>query len=381
MSTSLPVELPAIRLLPGAAPALLSTLATESAWCRAAIICSPRFAETTEAKAIAGAFPGDARVFAVVASHAPISAVEDAVQAVSPYGPDVLISLGGGSAHDTTKGLAVLLAMGGPLLRHCLSYVPPDDLQHRALSGPKLPIVTVPTTLAGSEANGAAGFTPIEEPRKRVLSDRSITPQAVLIDSALLRSTPRDIMHGSAMNALNHCVEGLASRRRNLLAQSLLSTALLELSFASQDLDSAADAQWERLGTASALAGLGLTGSWLGLGHALGHVIGARYRVPHGYCHAVLAGAAVRFNASVAGDRHADAAGLLGLAPSSEALAQWLDDRAASWNLPRRLRDLGARETDLPALAEMAWRDHDTYYNARRVESPRQVLALLQESF
>lgn len=381
MNGPLPVELPAIRLLSGAAPDLLGALSAEWRWNRAVIVCSRRFAETTEVKAIAEAFPGDARMLAVVAPHAPIPTVEEAAEAVLSYEPDVLISVGGGSAHDTTKGLAVLLAAGGPLLRHCLTYIPPDDLQHRIVPGAKLPIVTIPTTLAGSEANGAAGFTPSEEPRKRVLSDRSITPQAVLIDPTMLRSTPRDVMHGSAMNALNHCVEGLASRRRNLLAQSLLSTALVELSYASESLDTAADAQWERLGMASALAGLGLSGSWLGLAHALGHVIGARYRVPHGYCHAVLAGAVVRFNAPVAGDRHADAAGLLGLAPSSEALARWLDNRTAAWNLPARLRDLGLKKEDLTDLAEMAWRDHDTFYNARRVESPRQILDLLQETF
>src|SRR5690606_20769333 len=101
---------------------------------------------------------------------------------------------------------------------------------------------------------------------------------------------------------------------------------------------------------ASVLTGAVMSSTWLGIAHAVGHVLGATYGVPHGACHAVMAGACIRFNAGVAGAAHARAAATLGLAGGSDALADWMDSRAERWGLPRRLSDLGVRPEDLPDL-------------------------------
>lgn len=298
------------------------------------------------------------------------------------FEPDVIVSAGGGSSHDLAKGVAVLLARGGALLDHCLSFDPPDDLRPQPLPGPKVPIVTIPTTLSGAEANGAAGYATATG--KRVLADPSLTPAAVLVDGALAAGTPRQVYLGSVMNALNHCVEGLASRRSSLFTTAMFRAGLAELARSGDDLvgeDGAlSPAACERAGVASALVGLALPSSWLGLAHAIGHVIGGSYGVAHGACHAVIAPAVVRFNGGdpAAGAAHGEAARTLGLEPSSEALAQWLRARADAWGLPATLRDLEVPPDDVPAIADGAWHDHDSFYNPRRLRGPEEIADVLR---
>ncbi len=373
-----PVELPEIDIVTGDWQASLAATVDRIGAHRVAVVCGPGFERSVGMRDRLADLPVEAvRLWSSVVPHAPLGAVESLAAEVGEWRPDLVVSGGGGSAHDTTKGMVAVLAAGGRLLDRCLVYRPPDAPVMPALPATPLPVVTIPTTFAGSEANGAAGFTDEAEHRKRVVASRSLTPRAVLVDGAALATTPTDILRGSAMNAINHCVEGLASRRRHIVSEALLAKALGELAAASDALGPDRPDALTRASVASAVAGIGLTGSWLGLAHAIGHVVGARTGVPHGWCHAVLAGPIVRFNAAVRPEGHEIAASVLGVGRSSEQLAEWLDALASRWQLPRRLRDLGVTESDVPHLAEAAWRDHDTFYNPRSVTGPDELADLL----
>ena len=48
-------------------------------------------------------------VFAGVIPHAPVEMLQETVQAAAACQPQALISVGGGSSHDTAKGMATLL--------------------------------------------------------------------------------------------------------------------------------------------------------------------------------------------------------------------------------------------------------------------------------
>jgi|GEM_PF-4465870 alcohol dehydrogenase len=374
------IELPRISILTGSAPELLGDLCASRGWERVAIICGRTFSlETGLPDRLSKVARGDVMIWDRGEPHAPVDSVGAAAEAVSEFRPDVLVSAGGGSSHDLTKGIATIVALGGQLLDHCLEYYPPDDLRPHPLPGPKIPIVTIPSTLSGSEANGAGGFA--VEGRKRVLADPSLTPTAVLIDHEVLASTPREIFLGSVTNAIDHCVEGLVSRRSDLVTSGLLGSALPELAEAGTLVATQpAPDVFERLGVASAVTGIALPGCWLGLAHAIGHVIGASSAAPHGACHAVVAGTVVRFNAEeddiAAAYRRTSS--LLGLEADPEALADWLDSLAGAWDLPASLLDLGIAESELPSLAVDIWRDHDTFHNPRRPADPTEVEEVLR---
>ena len=65
-------------------------------------------------------------VYAGVAPHAPVETVEEGVAMAKEVQPDIFISVGGGSTHDTTKAIATLLAEGGDLRDYAIRFEPPD---------------------------------------------------------------------------------------------------------------------------------------------------------------------------------------------------------------------------------------------------------------
>jgi alcohol dehydrogenase class IV len=87
----------------------------------------------------------------------------------------------------------------------------------------------------------------------------------------------------------------------------------------------------------------------LALAHALAQVVGGKYGLPHGTLNGICLPPALRFNAALAPDAVARFAGALG---AHDAAAR-VEELAALAG-PRRLRELGVPEGDLPELAAAA---------------------------
>jgi len=96
-------------------------------------------------------------VYAGVAPHAPVATVEEGVAMAKEVQPDVFISVGGGSTHDTTKAIATLLAEGGDLHDYAIRFEPPDRVIVPPTPAPKLPILSVPTTMGCAECSRGGG--------------------------------------------------------------------------------------------------------------------------------------------------------------------------------------------------------------------------------
>ncbi len=71
---------------------------------------------------------------------------------------DLLLAIGGGSASDTAKAIAIVLGEGGGIEDHANEFIPPDRYIQRALPADKLPIVVVPTTASAAEVTPGLGI-------------------------------------------------------------------------------------------------------------------------------------------------------------------------------------------------------------------------------
>ena len=148
---------------------------------RAFLVTSPSVARTQLLAVIREGLGSQcAAVFDGVSPHSPTDIIEVAANAARKVNADILISIGGGSAIDTAKGIAALLAEGGPLPRLAVSFTPPDKKQVPPLSAPKLPHIAVPTTLSGGEYSYSVGIT--EGGKKYILADPKLAPRTVLLD-------------------------------------------------------------------------------------------------------------------------------------------------------------------------------------------------------
>src|SRR5262249_60510527 len=66
-------------------------------------------------------------LFAGVAPHAPVPTLEEAVAVARDLAPEALVSVGGGSTHDTAQGMATLLAEGGDIHDYERQFEPPGS--------------------------------------------------------------------------------------------------------------------------------------------------------------------------------------------------------------------------------------------------------------
>jgi maleylacetate reductase len=161
-------------------------------------------------------------VYAGVAPHAPVETVEEGVAMATEVQPDVFISVGGGSTHDTTKAIATLLAEGGDLHDYVIRFEPPDRVIVPPTPAPKLPILSVPTTMGCAEfSRGGGGITDHHLGRKLSLAGDGVTPRTVLIDGQALATTPWKILVSTAIGQLRIAIETVYSTGHNPLGDGM----------------------------------------------------------------------------------------------------------------------------------------------------------------
>jgi alcohol dehydrogenase class IV len=134
------------------------------------------------------------------------------------HGCDVVVGLGGGSAIDAAKAIAVGVAHGpvGPLVGTTV----PASLQ-------VLPVVAVPTTAgSGSEVTRGATLTDVPRGLKAGIRGSALFPRVALIDPDLLATVPAAVAAGSGFDALAHAVEGFVARRADPVSSALAQHAI-----------------------------------------------------------------------------------------------------------------------------------------------------------
>lgn len=323
------------------------------------------------------------RVDRAPSPHALITATQEVADDLRNVTADVIVALGGGSASDTAKGIAVLRAEGGALEDHCSVFRAPDHFEPRPLFRPKLPIVAVPTTLSGAEVTPGAGAT-TPAGVKRTFWDPKVAARVVAFDPAVLGAVPPGVLLTTGMNGLAHCAEGLYSKTANPLSSALAEAGAVHLAaglraVAAGDLS---DGTVAEISAGAACGGLVISNARVGLHHAVCHVLGARLGLAHGVANSIMLPHVLRFNRPETGaaqERLATSlAGVPGAADDAAGLVAALVDDIG---VPHRLRDVGVAQDDLEAVARETMGDRGLYFNPRTVDSPDQVLGVLEAAW
>jgi maleylacetate reductase len=122
-----------------------------------------------------------------------------------------------------------------------------------------------------------------------------------------------------------------------------------------------------------------VTGTRLGASHAIGHILGGSANVPHGHTSCVMMPYVLDYNAPVNGERQRDVATAMGH-PGKRA-SEVVDAFIRGLGMPRRLREVGVEDTDLPRLAKNCMLDDWTYSNPRPISTPEQVMEILRAAY
>ncbi|MFZ1997467.1 MAG: iron-containing alcohol dehydrogenase [Solirubrobacteraceae bacterium] len=267
----------------------------------------------------------------------------------------IVLGVGGGSAIDSAKCIALLMTNGGH---------PRDWEDFGTLRAAPLPVLAVPTTAGtGSEVSPSAIITDTERHKKMNLFDPRICPRVALVDPDLTFSMPPALTAATGMDALSHAVDSLHCALANPASDALaLEGARLVALYLRRAVADGGDVE-ARCGMmqASLTAGLAVGITDVSGCHCLAESIGAVYDHPHGVCCAATMPAIMQFNLpdpATAG-RYARLASAFGIATedlSVKTAARLAIDYVAALNADLGIPPMAQliRAEDLDLLAEKA---------------------------
>jgi len=294
-------------------------------------------------------------------------------------GADVIVGLGGGSAMDAAKGVAILVSNGGRIR----DYVGPDKIIR-----PLPPLVLCPTTCGtGSDVSQFAIINDTENRCKLTIMSRCVAPDISLTDPDILETLPDEFVCTTATDALSHAMEAFFSVASTSLtdvhaikALRLVSTSLVEAVKERRPDD------LENLSRASLHAGMAFSNSLLGIVHALAHPIGGLYDANHGSINAILLPEVVKYDIPVVTDKLPELAWGLGhrfdggASSASEVVQERLAAMLDAAGAPRSLRSIGVKREDLPELARRALKDVCIVTSPRQADE-QDLLAILERAY
>lgn len=319
--------------------------------------------------------------------HVPLQTVSRLIGAAGELEPDLIVSLGGGSAIDSGKALAAALANGFAdahgLYRHRIVFEYPDKLSQEPFAAAPLSHLAVPTTLSAAEHDGIFGMT--HEGTKDLYADPRLAPRVVVLDPAASLSTPAALWAGTGMRALDHAIEIYLSRTPTAPTDAACLQAI-RLLFAHlprslEDPGSLEDRM--RCLEAAWLSMFGVENVTLGLSHGIGHQIGARCGVPHGVTSCLMLPPVMEFVREAMPERLAEIAAatgadVSGLDPAEAAAVapRRVRELIATLGLPATLGEVGVGEDDFAVIAADSMRDFVVAFAPVEV-SEQDVLDLL----
>lgn len=311
------------------------------------------------------------------------------------FNPDVIISLGGGSAMDAAKIMWVMyehpevefedLAMTFMDIRKRIYKFP--------TMGQKAMMVAIATSAGtGSEVTPFAVITDEQTGVKYPLADYELTPDMAIVDAELMMTSPKGLTACAGVDVLVHALEAyvsiMASEYTNGLALEAIRLVFKYLPDAYSEGTTNVKAR-EKMAHASCMAGMAFSNAFLGICHSMAHKLGAFHHLPHGMANSLLINEVIKFNSCDAPTkqaafaqykypnaacRYAKVADYLGLGGNTDAekvelLVKAIEELQRKLNMPMTIKEAGVEEdkfrADLDSMVEQAFDDQCTGANPR----------------
>lgn len=246
----------------------------------------------------------DFQIFFDVKPDPTLSTVEQALAMVTPYQPDLIIALGGGSPMDVAKIIWLMyehpetdfadISMRFMDIRKRICRIP--DL------GEKAKLVCIPTTSGtGSEVTPFSIITDDKNHVKYAIADYALTPSMAIIDPNFVDGMPKGLTAAGGIDALVHCLEAYVSvMATNFTNSTALEAAKQIFRYLPRSYKEGANDPYarEKVHYAATMAGMAFANAFLGLCHSMAHKLGAMYNIPHGIANALLICQIIRYNAT-----------------------------------------------------------------------------------
>ena len=297
-----------------------------------------------------------------------ISNVEEGLGIYRKEKCDLLVTVGGGSAHDCGKGIGIAATHEGDLYDNYAGI--------EKLTNELPPIIAVNTTAGtGSEVTRHCVLTNMERKIKFVIVSWRNLPKVSINDPELMIGKPAALTASTGMDALTHAVECYVTLAANEATDAV---AIRAIKLVGQHLRRAVAygediVAREGMAYASLLAGMAFNNAGLGYVHAMAHQLGGMLDMPHGMANAILLPHVERWNLMVNPGKFADIAVALGenidglgMIEAAEKAITAIERLSADVGIPKSLAALGVKESDLEPMAKQALLDGNAGCNPRK---------------
>ena len=284
-----------------------------------------------------------------------VEQVESILAAAQGTNWDLVIGIGGGSAMDVAKIVAVMLNNDVKLC---------DLLNKAPIPRRGIPTVMVPTTAGtGSEATPNSIILVPEDELKVGIVSPKLMPDCVILDPQMTLGLPPAITASTGMDALCHAIECYTSKKGNpfsemiaLKAIRLISRSIREAFKNGKNLDARHD-----MLLGAFYGGMCIAASSTTAVHALAYPLGGKYRIAHGISNAILLPYVMQFNAVGNEAKFRDIAEAMGIdiaqlsdAEATQAFIAALFAFNHDLEIPANLKRWNITEADLETLVEGA---------------------------
>ena len=271
--------------------------------------------------------------FSDVASNPRDTAIDAAAALCCQNACDVVVAIGGGSAIDSAKVVALIGKNGGK----AWEYTQREGEYIRLPENGRLPLVVVPTTAGtGTEVTP---YAVVNNPRllfKATVYSDVTRPDAAIVDPELMTSMPRKLTALTGIDAFAHAFESYINRNATEFSD-MVSLEAIRL-FAENIRTACVDGQnceaRRKLAIASLLGGVAIAHAGTTLPHAIGQPLSGLTDVSHGGSIASCIGAVIRWTLPYGEAKFAKVAEILNPALSS------LSDKEKAEQLPDIIKNL-----------------------------------------
>lgn len=349
----------------------------------ALVLCDPAVSQAPEVKALLYSLEAAGVRYLwhdQVVPDPPFDLVDRIGRDASRSDVDVIVGIGGGSAMDAAKGVAVAVGTDSPLR----SFAGVDRVPYR-----KAALILVPTTAGtGSEVTNVAVFSDQEHNKIGIVSPH-IIPDVALLDPELTIGVPPQTTAIAGLDAMAHALESFSGVYNSFLTEPY---ALCALRYVAEYLGRAHRNPRDRVARqymlrASLLSGVAFTNTQTGGAHACAMPLGTRCRLAHGEAVIQMLPAVMRYNLLSATERYARAAVAFGCATEStdvdvaarESIA-FVERFAAELGVKIGLARHGLSPPDLPELAELSLKNQRIWANNPRQPTIDDIVEIYRDA-
>ena len=279
--------------------------------------------------------------------------IEQGVTAFNSGDHDGVIAIGGGSALDAGKAIALMAKQGVSIWE--LEDV--GDNWTKADGAGIAPIVAIPTTAGtGSEVGRASVILDEAAKVKKIIFHPKMVPAIVILDPMVTTGLPPMLTAATGMDALSHSLEAWCSPAYHPMAEGIAAEGIrLVRNYLPTAVTSGSDVEARTQMLVASMMGATAFQRGLGAMHALAHPLGALYNAHHGTLNAVLMPYVLVANRQVKEPRIIHLARSIDIPNSSfDSFLDWVLELRETVSIPQKLEDLGIDDNQVDLIGKMA---------------------------